>query len=492
MALEETSVNLKQSLSLFDATMIVAGSMIGSGIFIVSANMSRELGSSGYLLLAWVASAILTLIAALSYGELAGMMPKAGGQYVYLKEAYGPMTGFLFGWTGFLVNQTGFIAAVGVAFAKFTSVFIPSLSSTNIIFSAGFLQISAGQLFAIVIICFLTFINTRGIETGKMVQGVFTTTKILALMILIIAGLALAAHGHFIRENFQNMWNASAISANENTSHQLIGWAIPLAICVAMVGSLFSSDAWNNVTFISAEIKNPKRNIPLSLLFGTLMVGILYILANITYLCVLPLHGNPSGTTALQQGIAYAKDDRVATAAVSVMMGGSAAYIMAALIMVSTFGCNNGIILAGARLYYAMAKDGLFFKQAMRLNNRNVPSWSLKFQCIWACILCLSGTYSQLLDYITIASLLFYSLTIAGIFILRIKQPDVERPYKVFGYPILPAIYIIAALTISVVLLIDKSTQSHTWPGIIIVISGIPVYYLLNHRRTRNSEQKTD
>jgi basic amino acid/polyamine antiporter, APA family len=470
----------KQSLSLFDSTMIVSGSMIGSGIFIVSALMSRQLGSSGYLILAWVISAIITLIAALCYGELAGMMPKAGGQYVYLKEAYNPLVGFLFGWTSFMVNQTGTIAALGVAFAKFTSVFIPSFSTTNILFDFGFLKISGAQVLAISIIIIITFINTRGIEIGKLVQGIFTSTKIIALVALIITGILISMNGHFIIDNFRNMWSASSTEMSTSgviTQMPLVGFSIVTALGVAMVGSLFSSDAWNNITFISSEVKNPGRNIPLSLLLGTLIVSILYILANFIYLAILPLHGNPAGADVIHQGIAFAKDDRVGTAAVSVMLGNGAAYIMAALIMVSTFGCNNGIILSGARLYYAMAKDGLFFKQAMILNKKGVPAKSLIFQCIWACFLCLMGSYSRLLDYIIIASLLFYLLTILGIFILRKKQPDAPRPYKVIAYPVLPVVYIIVATAICIDLFIYKPED--TLPGLAIILIGIPFYYLL-------------
>lgn len=479
----EQHSSFKPSLSLFDATMIVAGSMIGSGIFIVTSTMSRQLGSSGYILLEWVASAIITLIAALSYGELAGMMPKAGGQYVYLKEAYNPLIGFLYGWTCFTVIQTGFIAAVGVAFAKFTAVFFPALGTDNIILNLGFLKISAGQLFAIAIIVVITFINTRGIEYGKLVQGIFTSTKLLALAVLVIVGLYIAFNGHFIADNFHNIWQASSIN-DKGVQSPLSGIALLAVVGVAMVSPLFSSDAWNNVTFISAEIKKPGRNIPLALLMGTLIVGILYILTNITYLCILPLHGNPQGADIMSHGIAFAKDDRVATAAVSVMLGNGAAYVMAALIMISTFGCNNGIVLSGARLYYAMAKDNLFFKRAMKLNNKGVPAISLIFQCIWASVLCLSGTYGDLLDYITIASLLFYALTISGVFILRKKQPNAHRPYKVFAYPVLPALYVITAIAISIDLLIE--IPGKTWPGVIIVIIGIPFYFIM--KRTQLAE----
>ena len=486
----ENTSGFKQSLSLFDATMIVAGSMIGSGIFIVSSTMSQQLGSSGYLLLAWVISAVVTIIAALSYGELAGMMPTAGGQYVYLKEAWGPQVGFLYGWTCFMVNQTGFLAAVGVAFAKFTAVFFPQLGLSRILVELGPLKVSAGQAVAISVVCIITFINTRGIQSGKIIQGVFTSTKLIALALLIVVGVIVAFNGHFIKENFQNMWQATATSVSDKGVVSIVplaGMTLLGAIGVSMVGSLFSSDAWNNVTFISAEIKKPGKNIPLALLFGTLMVGVLYVLVNITYLLILPLHGKPGDTSVMEQGIQFAKDGRVATAAVSLMLGDSAKYFMAALIMISTFGCINGIALSSARLYYAMAKDGLFFKQAMELNKKNVPAKSLVFQCIWACVLCLSGTYNDLLDYITIASLIFYALTIAGIFVLRKKQPNAERPYKVVGYPFLPAIYIIVAVAISADLLIDKSTQNQTWPGIIIVLIGLPIYYLVRKKQPVSS-----
>lgn len=487
METPENTPHFHRSLSLFDATMIVAGSMIGSGIFIVSADMSRHLGSPGYLMLAWVASAVITMVAALSYGELAGMMPKAGGQYVYLKEAWGSFTAFLYGWTAFMVIQTGFIAAVAVAFAKYTAVFVPSLSGNNIVLDLGFLKISAGQIFAIFIIAVLTFINTRGVKTGKTVQGIFTTTKILALIAIAAIGIYLITNGHYIKDNLKHVWDSYAMhntAKGEVIQTPIAGMTLIAALGVAMVGSLFSSDAWNNVTFISAEIKNPEHNIPRSLFFGTLIVGLLYILANITYLAVLPLNGFPNGGDVMEQGIAFAKDDRVATAVISIILGSGATFVMAALIMVSTFGCNNGIVLSGARLYYAMAEDGLFFKQALTLNKRGVPGKSLIFQGIWASILCLSGKYNELLDYITIASLLFYAITIAGIFVLRKKQPDAPRPYKVIGYPVLPAIYILVALAIAVDLLI--MIPKTTWPGIIIVLIGIPFYFILKKNQAKS------
>jgi APA family basic amino acid/polyamine antiporter len=483
MEMQEDEGLFRRSLTLFDATMLVAGSMIGSGIFIVSANMSRQLGSPGYLLLAWVASAFITIIAALSYGELAGMMPKAGGQYVYLKEAWNPFVAFLFGWTSFTVIQTGFIAAVGVAFAKFAAVFIPAFGTDNIVLDAGILKISAGQLLAIFIIVVLTLINMQGVKSGKAVQAVFTSAKLVALALLVIAGLTMAAKGHFITDNFTNMWNAYSATINkkgEVIQQPLYGMALIAGFGVAMVGSLFSSDAWNNVTFISAEIKNPERNIPRSLFLGTLMVGVLYTAVNFTYLAILPLNGFPHGAGIMAHGIAFAKDDRVATAIIAVILGSGATYVMAALIMVSTFGCNNGIILSGARLYYAMAADGLFFKQAMHLNKKGVPAKSLLYQCMWAIVLCLSGKYSDLLEYITIASLIFYALTIAGIFRLRIKQPDAPRPYKVKAYPWLPGLYVVIATAIAADLLI--MIPRTTLPGIVIVLLGIPIYLVLNKK----------
>ncbi len=470
---------LKRSLGLFDSTMIVAGSMIGSGIFIVSADISRMVGGTGWMMLVWLITGLVTIIAALSYGELAGMMPKAGGQYVYLREAYNPLAGFTYGWTLFMVIQTGTIAAVGVAFAKFTSVFIPALGFNNILWSFGSFHIRAAQLFAIFTIVLLTAINLRGVSLGKTIQTVFTSTKLMALFGLIIAGIFVAMKGNTFSLNMQDMWSASTTKADDKgilSILPLAGIGIFTAMGVAMVGSLFSSDAWNNVTFIAGEIKNPQRNIPLALVFGTGIVTLIYILANVAYIGVLPLKGTPIATDVMGHGIQFADADRVGTAAASVIFGNIGVFIMAALIMVSTFGCNNGLILAGARVYYAMSKDGLFFKQAGKLNKNDVPANSLIFQCIWACILCLSGTYSDLLDYIIFAALLFYILTIGGIFILRKKQPDTPRPYKAWGYPILPALYILIAAAICIDLLINKPL--YAYPGLIIVLLGIPVYYL--------------
>ncbi|NTW31350.1 MAG: amino acid permease [Bacteroidetes bacterium] len=472
--------SFKQSLGLFDATMIVVGSMIGSGIFIVTSDIARMLGSPFYILITWLITGLITIIAALSYGELAGMMPKAGGQYVYLKESYNSLVGFLYGWTLFLVIQTGTIAAVAVAFAKFTGVLIPSLSEKNILLDINGFQISAAQFLAIASLILLTFINYRGIKNGKILQKSFTVAKILALSGLILIGFYVAFNFNYWSENFDNMWKATTTVVGSNniiSIKNISGLAIMAAIGVAMVGSVFSSDAWNNITFIAGEIKNPKKNIPLSLLWGVLIVTVLYILANIAYLGLLPIKGSPEATDVIGRGIQFAASERVGVAAASQIFGGAAAVIMAVLIMISTFGCNNGLILSGARVYYAMAKDGLFFKKVSVLNKFAVPGIALIFQCVWASILCLSGKYGDLLDYVVFAVLLFYILTIIGLFILRKKKPDAERPYKAFGYPVLPILYIVIALAMCIDLLICK--PNYTWPGIIIVLIGIPVYYIM-------------
>ena len=466
---------LKKSLGLFDSTAIVMGSMIGSGIFIVSADMSRNLGSPGWLLVAWLLTGVLTIFAALSYGELAAMMPKAGGQYVYLREAYNPMIAFLYGWTLFLVIQTGTIAAVGMAFAKFFGVLVPWFSETNIIFQLGFLKINTVHLPAILSIVLLTYINTRGINIGKIIQNFFTYIKFFVLIIFVIAGLLIVKNTGAWQINTSIFWQAQSIN-QQGVTVPIEGVAIIIALGTAMVGSLFSSDAWNNLTFTAGEVINPKKNIPLSLFLGTIGVTIIYILANIVYIKVLPLRGDLHGITAFQQGIQFASNDRVGSASMSMLLGENAAFIMAAFIMISTFGCNNGLILAGARVYYAMAADKLFFSKTGELNRNSVPSKGLVFQCIWACMLCLSGTYSNLLDYVIFAVLIFYVLTIAGVFILRIKKPDAERPYKTFGYPYIPVIYIILASTMMVILFIYK--PNYSWPGLVIVLLGVPVYYI--------------
>lgn len=470
----------KRELGLRSSTMIVMGSMIGSGIFIVSADIARTVGSPGMLLVVWAITGIITLIAALSYGELAAMMPEAGGQYVYLREAYNPLIGFLYGWTLFLVIQTGTIAAVAVAFAKFTSIFIPALSEKNVLLSLGNVNISAAQLFAILSLVVLTAINMRGVKEGKVIQDVFTTSKVVALFGLILLGLVVGANQAAIQANFGEAFWLSAWTKVANgkivSIETLSGVGLWAAVGVAMVGALFSSDAWNNITFTAGEVINPKRNIPLSLALGTGAVTLIYILANVSYLVVLPLQGVPDGADALARGIQFADLDRVGTAAMSVVFGDIALFVMAALIMVSTFGCNNGLILAGARVYYAMGNDGLFFQKAGTLNEKSVPAFALVIQCIWASLLCLSGSYGDLLDYVVFAVLLFYILTIAGIFILRKTKPDAERPYKAIGYPFLPAVYIVLAAAICIDLLIFK--PNYTYPGLLIVLLGVPVYFL--------------
>ncbi len=469
----------RRELKLLDSTMIVVGSMIGSGIFIVSSEIARTVGSPGYLLLVWAVTGVITLIAALSYGELAGMMPQAGGQYVYLREAYNPLVGFLYGWTFFMVIQTGTIAAVGVAFAKYTGVIIPAFSEDNIILAVGGLRISAAQILAICSVAGLTALNARGLREGKIVQDTFTLTKSLALVGLILLGILVGKNEQAIAANWSNFWQGAWIHVAGDktfTVEALSGTALWAAIGVAMVGSLFSSDAWNNITFTAGEVVNPKRTIPMSLALGTGIVTILYILANIAYLLVLPLAGDPSAGNVAGRGIQFAVNDRVGTAAASVIFGEPAVVIMAALIMISTFGCNNGLILAGARVYYAMARDGLFFRRVGTLNRNSVPGVALVVQGIWASILCLSGNYSELLNYVIFAVLVFYILTVGGIFRLRRTRPDAERPYKAFGYPVLPALYIVAAGAIAMDLLIY--TPVPAWTGMGIVVLGIPVYFI--------------
>ncbi len=475
----QEGTQFKRELKLLDSTMIVIGSMIGSGIFIVSADMSRTLGSPGYLLLTWLITGALTVIGALSYGELAGMMPHVGGLYAYLKESYSPLFGFLYGWTSFLVIQTGTIAAVAVAFAKFTSVLIPSLGEGNILLTVAGLKISAAQVLAIASIALLTYINTRGVRQGKLVQNIFTITKTLALIGLIILGILIGRNVAAMHVNFAAFWNASWTHVADGKIvliQSLSGPMLLAAIGVASVGSLFSSDAWYDITFAAGEVVSPRKTIPLSLLFGTLTVTLLYILANVAYIVSLPLAGSPAGHGVIAQGIQFAADDRVGTAAAAMIFGAPAAIIMAILIMISTFGCNNGLILSGPRVYYAMAKDRLFFQGTGKLNAKSVPGTALVVQGVWASLLCLSGTYSDLLDYVIFAVLVFFILTIAGIFVLRKKRPDAERPYKAFGYPILPGLYILTAAAIAVDLLMFK--PAYTWPGVIIVLLGIPVYFI--------------
>jgi APA family basic amino acid/polyamine antiporter len=446
-----------------DATTLVMGSMIGSGVFIVAADISRQVQSPGLLMLTWFATAALTLVAALSYGELAAAMPHAGGQYVYLREAFGPLWGFLFGWTMFLVIQTGTIAAVAVAFAKFSGVFVPWISAQNYLIGSGRMGLTTQRLLAIAMIVFLTWLNTRGIRTGARVQNVFTFAKVASLLGLVGFGFLLGRNHAAVSDNFDHFWRGATWSWD---TFRLVG--------VAMVGALFSSDSWNNVTFTAGEMRNPRRNLPLSLALGVGVVSALYIAANFTYLNVLTLHQ-----------IQNAAEDRVATAAAFKMFGPVAVQLMAAAIMISTFGCNNGIILSGARVYYAMAKDKLFFRKAGELDAvHHAPRFSLGAQCVWAILLTLTGSYSELLDYVIFAVLLFYMLTISGIFVLRRTRPDMERPYKAFGYPVLPAAYILVAGSIDVLLLIYK--PGFAWPGLIIVLLGVPVYFVWKKRGLRS------
>lgn len=478
--MSNTNPSFKPTLSLFDATMIVAGGMIGSGIFIVSADITRNVGSAGWLVLVWLITGFMTITAAVSYGELSAMYPKAGGQYVYLKEAYNSLVGFLFGWSFFSVIQTATIAAVGVAFSRFTAYLIPSVSEQNIIADLGFIKISAAQLLAIAMIAFLTYTNTRGVKGGKIIQSTFTVTKLVSLFGLIVFGFLLAKQS-FWSENWQtglsamqDMGSKDAAGALQATGWKPISGAVLIgAVAAAMVGSIFSSDSWNNVTFIAGEIKNPQRNIGLSLFLGTLIVTLIYITANLMYLHVLPL-----------QSIAFAENDRVAVTAANQIFGNAGTIVIAVMIMISTFGCNNGLILAGARVYYTMAQDGLFFKKTAELNKNAVPAYALWIQCLVASLLCLSGKYGDLLTMVSFVVVIFYVLTIIGIFILRKKQPDLPRPYKAFGYPVLPIIYIILASLFCVGLVWSSPTYS-LW-GLAITLFGIPLYYLA----VRNKKQE--
>src|SRR5437773_2623704 len=482
-----------RGFGLLDSTMLVAGSMIGSGIFIVSADITRLVGSAGWLLVVWAVTGALTVTAALSYGELAAMMPRAGGQYIYLREAYSPLWGFLYGWTLFLVIQTGTIAAVAVAFARFLGVFTSVISATNwivppITLSSKYaVSLSTQQLVAILIIVFLTIVNTRGLQLGKLIQNIFTSAKTLSLFALVVLGIFIGRNADALDANFTNFWTPGAVLPIESDlpfvgAVAATGGALGMliAICVGQVGSLFSADAWNNITFTAGEVREPRRNIPLSLALGTGLVITLYLLANVAYLFVLPL-----------DKIQHAPDDRVGTAAMEVMFGGTGAAIMAVAIMISTFGCCNGLILAGARVYYAMAQDGLFFRATARMNSKHVQAIALVLQGIWTALLVLPRTrnidaatgavtygnlYSNLLDYIIFAALIFYVLTIAGIFVLRRTRPEAERPYRAFGYPILPALYMVGATIIMIVLLAYRAQT--TWPGLVIVLTGVPIYFL--------------
>ncbi|MBY0535559.1 MAG: amino acid permease [Chitinophagaceae bacterium] len=472
--MSENNQGFKPSLGLLDATMIVAGSMIGSGIFIVSADITRNVGSAGWLILVWLITGFMTLTAALSYGELSAMFPKAGGQYVYLKEAFNPLAGFLYGWSFFAVIQTATIAAVGVAFSKFAGTFFPILeiNDANAIHVVGEFSVYPAQFLSIVIILILTYINTKGVQGGKTIQTVFTVTKLVSLFGLIIFGFILAAKSEVWNANWQDAFVAKSNIKDTTDWTGIGGTALIGAIAAAMVGSIFSSDSWNNVTFIAGEIKNPQKNIGLSLFLGTLIVTIIYVAANLMYISVLPLNE-----------IAFSKQDRVAVTAANVIFGDVGRYVIAVMIMISTFGCNNGLILAGARVYYTMAKDGLFFKNAGTLNKHGVPEWALWAQAALAGVLCLSGQYGNLLDMVAFVVVLFYVLTIIGIFVLRAKRPNAERPYKAFGYPVLPIIYIIMGLAFCVALIIQKPIYAG-W-GLGITLLGIPLYFIASKQSAK-------
>jgi len=481
----------KKSLNLFDATSIVMGSMIGSGIFIVSADVARAIGAPGWLLVAWAVAGVMTIMAALCFGELSCIIPRAGGQYVYLREVYNPLTGFLYGWTLFTVINTGTIAAVAMAFAKFTGVLIPAISSQHVILDLGFTQISTVNLVAMASIAVLTWINTRGIEEGKTVQNIFTSLKVFILLAFIATGLVYSFTHLSLTNNHSYFWNAASINPQNGGLTPLGGFSLLIALAIAMVGPVFSLDAWYDIVYAAEEVKNPSRNIPLSMILGTLIVALLFLLVNWVYISVLPLRGSPDGATVTERGIQFAAEDRVGTAAIYTILGKSAEVIMAIIIMISTFGCNNGIILAGARVYYTMARDGLFFKQAAQLNQRQVPALSLTIQGIWSCILCLSGSYSQLLDYVIFAMLMFNFLTVLAVFILRHRRPSApERTFKTPGYPLTPLLYMIMCLFLLGTLLIYKPL--YTWPGLILIATGIPVYYLIALKNKLTSSQTGD
>lgn len=500
------STNMVATLGWFSATAIVIGSMIGSGIFLVPADISRNVGSPALLIGAWIITAVMTIIGALSYGELAAMMPDAGGQYVYLREAIGPLPGFLFGWTLFLVIQTGTIAAVAVAFGKFLGVFFPSVSSSHWLWHIGHVPalhvgpmvlgnmdigVNTANLAGLVIIVLLMVVNIFGVKLGALIQNVFTTAKTAALLGLVIVGVFFGRKAIAMAANFgHNFWKGAGwhtlhpVQVGVGGSVTLVG--IVTILAVVQTGSLFSADAWNNVTYTAGEVKNPKRNLPLSLVLGTSIVLGLYILANFVYLFALPLHGDPHGATLAARGIQYAPDDRVATAALQQIFSNAGAFLMAGAILISTFGCANGLTLAGPRVYYAMSRDGLFFKAAGKLHPRyKTPVVALVIQGIWTCVLCVSGSYDQLLDYIICTELIFYILTIGSLFVLRWKRPDAQRPYKALGYPVLPALYIVMAAWICIVLLHYK--PQYTWPGIVIVLLGLPVYFIWSRRTRRGS-----
>ncbi|MFH0799006.1 MAG: amino acid permease, partial [Pseudomonadota bacterium] len=454
-------------------TALVVGSVIGSGIFIVSADIARTVRSPGLFFLVWIIAGVLSVIGALSYAELSAAMPKAGGQYVYLREAYGKLPAFLFGWTFFLVIVTGIVAAVSVAFAKYLGIFIPAVSAKNIVFSVGPVGVSTQQLVAMMVVAVLTYINCRGVKDGARVQNLFTVLKCLAVVMLVIAGLTIGRNPQIMHTNFSNLFAGTSFGMSAITS-----------IGAAMVGSLFAMDAWAYVCATAAEVRNPQRNLPLALLFGTGSVALLYLIVNVAYMSVLPLFGDPAGADVMARGIQYASEDRVAAAVAQTILGSAGLTAIVAAILISTFGCVNGNILMGSRMFYAMAQDGLFFKAVGRINPRtHVPTTALIVGGVWSCLLTLSGSYSQLLDYVIFATLVFYILTIAGLMRLRKTKPDMPRPYRAWGYPWLQIVYIVGASLICIDLLIYK--PAYTWPGLAIVLTGFPVYYIWRWRSER-------
>lgn len=502
---------LVQSLGLFSSTAIVIGSMIGSGIYIVDADIARGTDSPALFLGAWLVTAVMTLIGALSYGELAAMMPKAGGQYIYLRESLGPLWGFLFGWTLFLVIQTGTIAAVCVAFGKFLGVFFPSVSTTHWLWHIAHVPawrvgpmvlgnmeigVNTANITGIAIVIFLAIANIFGLRLGALIQNVFTSAKAISLAALIVVAFTVGVNATAWQANFGAGFSQFWRNAGWHSLHPVqVGAGGPttwvnlfVILAVVQVGSLFSADAWNNVTFTAGEVKNPKRNLPLSLILGTGFVLTVYFLVSLAYLVVLPLHGDANGATVMARGIQYASEDRVATAALGQVFHSAGAMLMAATILISTFGCANGLTLAGARVFYAMSQDGLFFKSVGKLHPKyKTPVAGILIQAVWTVVLCVSGSYGQLLDYIIFAELVFYILTIAGLFVLRVKQPDTPRPYKALGYPVLPALYIVMAVWICFVLLRYK--PQYTWPGLVLVLLGIPVYLLWSRSATARAGQ---
>jgi APA family basic amino acid/polyamine antiporter len=486
MADDSKASQFVRGLGLFDSVMIVIGVMIGSGIFIVPAEMARNVGSPGWLLVAWAFAGVLTIAAALSYGELASMMPQAGGMYIFLREAFSPVSGFLYGWTLFTVIQTGTIAAVSVAFARFFGLLWPAISESSYIIepvklSSGYaISLSTAQLTAILVIAVLTWTNSRGLEYGKIVQNLFTSAKLAALFGLIVLGLTFGWNPVAVQENFGNFWTPRGFSPIEAGVSAATMFGLIVAVCVAQSGSLFSADSWHNITFTGGEVKDPRRTLPLALGLGCTIVILLYMLANVAYLVVLPL-----------DVIQHAPSDRVATAMMQAMFPAWGSAAMAAAIMISTFGCVNSLVLAGPRVYYAMAGDGLFFRKAATLNKANVPEWSLLIQGVWSALLVLPRTvsadgkygnlYSNLLDYVISAALIFYIMTIAGVFRLRMTRPNAERPYKAFGYPVVPVLYILGASSVLIALFVYRA--STTWPGLVIVLLGLPVYFLTKGRK---------